>query len=249
MEQWLFISDLHLDPSRPEVSRAFHIFLQEQAGGAGALYILGDLVELWFGDDDDAPAAAELRAMLRATVDAGTPVFLMHGNRDFLIGERFAAEAGVQLLPDPSVIDLFGEPTLLMHGDSLCTDDREYMEFRTWIRDPARIAQFLAMPVEQRRAQIRELREETLARGRGKPAAITDVNQQSVEQAMRAHGVRQLIHGHTHRPASHRFSLDGRSALRVVLGDWYRQGSVLRASREGLQLEALPFPTGAATPA
>ncbi|HEX5513668.1 MAG TPA: UDP-2,3-diacylglucosamine diphosphatase [Gammaproteobacteria bacterium] len=237
----LFISDLHLDPRRPAITELFLRFLQEQRGQAQALYILGDLFEAWIGDDavaDDEPSLAVLRAF-----SLTTPTYFMHGNRDFLVGERFAALTGIELLPDPTVIDLFGRPTLLMHGDSLCTDDHDYQKFRQMVRNPAWQQGFLAMPIPQRIALAQQARSESGARNQSIDDYLMDVNQQTVEAEMRRHGVQQLIHGHTHRPAIHHFELDGRDHTRVVLGDWFEQGSVLRVTADELSLEGLPLPT------
>lgn len=235
----LFISDLHLDPSRPAITDLFLRFLQEQHGQAQALYILGDLYEAWIGDDavpDDEPTLVALREF-----SATTPTYFMHGNRDFLIGERFAAVTGIELLPDPTVIDLFGTPTLLMHGDSLCTDDHQYQQFRQMVRNPAWQQGFLAMPIPQRLALAKQARSESGERNQSIDDYLMDVNQQAVEEEMRRHGVQQLIHGHTHRPAVHAFALGGRQHSRIVLGDWYEQGSVLWARPEGLDLQGLPL--------
>jgi UDP-2,3-diacylglucosamine hydrolase len=235
----LFISDLHLDPRRPAITELFLRFLQEQQGQAEALYILGDLFEAWIGDDAvsaDEPVLAALRVF-----SAGTPTYFMHGNRDFLVGEQFAAMTGITLLEDPTVIDLAGTPTLLMHGDSLCTDDHAYQNFRQMVRNPAWQQGFLAMPIPQRLALAQQARSESGARNQAIDDYLMDVNQQAVEEAMRRHDVRQLIHGHTHRPAIHRFDLDGRDHTRVVLGDWFEQGSVLRVTQTGMSLDGLPL--------
>lgn len=235
----LFISDLHLDDSRPEITQLFLAFLQ-RARSAEALYILGDLFEAWIGDDDDSELAQTVQAGLRQLSDQGTPVHLMHGNRDFLLGQQFERRAGCRLLPDPTVIDLYGEPTLLMHGDLLCTDDREYQQFRSQVRSPQWQHEVLAKPLAQRREMAAALRGESQQAVAGKEAQIMDVNQGEVEAVMRAHGVRSLIHGHTHRPAVHTFDLDGAPARRIVLGDWYDQGSLLYCDAEGCELSSLP---------
>ncbi len=234
----LFISDLHLDAARPATTALFLEFLEDRVPRAEALYILGDLFEAWIGDDDDAELAAELAAALKAA-SRHTRLHFVHGNRDFLLGERYAATAGLRLLPEYSVIGLYGTPTLLLHGDQLCTDDTAYQAFRTQIRAPARVAQLLALPLAQRRALAAQLREDSRGAMRNKVAAIMDVNQDAVRAALRAHGVTQMIHGHTHRPAIHALELDGETARRIVLGDWYAQGSVLVVEPDGLQLEGL----------
>lgn len=235
-----FISDLHLDPARPDITGQFLEFLRDQAAAAEALYILGDLFEAWVGDDDPEPEKRRVIAALRALSDSGVPVFFMHGNRDFLIGERFARESGCTLLEDPHLLKLHGDQVLLMHGDTLCTDDVEYQAFRRMTRDPAWQQQFLAMPMEQRLALATEARAESLASTRNKPEAIMDVNQRAVEETMKAQDVSLLLHGHTHRPAIHEFELGSARARRIVLGDWYTQGSVLYWDENGFRLETLP---------
>ncbi|NIR62095.1 MAG: UDP-2,3-diacylglucosamine diphosphatase [Gammaproteobacteria bacterium] len=235
----LFISDLHLDPERPEVTELFTEFMTGEARQARALYILGDLFEAWIGDDDDNAFSRAITDTVRAVADTGVPVHFMHGNRDFLIGERFAETAGCSLLPEPSVIDLYGEPTLLMHGDSLCTDDVEYQRERAVVRDPAWQQAVLARPIEERRALARDVRARSKANKRRKPLEIMDVNPQTVQETMRAHGVVQLIHGHTHRPDVHVVDLEGRTARRIVLGDWHAVGSVCRCDAQGPRLEVL----------
>lgn len=239
----LFISDLHLHPAQPAVTGLLLNFLAQSARQAEALYILGDLFEAWIGDDDDADPGRTVAAALRTLTDAGVPVYFLHGNRDFLLGERFAVASGVQLLPESIVIDLAGEPTLLLHGDTLCIDDVEYQTFRAQVRHPAWQAQILALPLEQRRVLAGQLRETSRQAGQQKAAEITDVNPAEVERVMRAQGVRQLIHGHTHRPAIHDWRLEGQPARRAVLGDWREQyGSVLRCDASGWRLERLDPP-------
>ena len=236
----LLISDLHLDPARPAITSLLLKFLERPARQAEALYILGDLFEAWIGDDDDAEPGRTVAAALRALTDAGVPAYFLHGNRDFLLGERFAAASGVQLLPESVVIELAGEPTLLLHGDTLCIDDEEYQTFRAQVRHPAWQAQILALPLAQRRALAGQLRETSRQAGLQKAADITDVNLAEVERVLRAHGVRQMIHGHTHRPAIHEWRLEGQPARRAVLGDWQEpQGSVLRCDASGWRLERL----------
>lgn len=236
----LFISDLHLSAERPHIGALFSEFLGTEARTADALYILGDLFEYWIGDDVLAHAeyAATVQA-LRALTAAGVPVYLMHGNRDFLIGEAFCRATGCTLLNDPTLIDLYGRKTLLMHGDLLCTDDVEYQTVRKRIRDPRFIQAFLAKPAAERDAVVRDYRAQSKAVTSQKAPEIMDVNAQTVGATLRAHEVRCLIHGHTHRPAHHRFELDGMAVERIVLGDWYDQGSVLRCDAAGCTLAAL----------
>lgn len=240
----LFISDLHLDPARSATVIQFLAFLEQQARQAEACYILGDLFEAWIGDDDDAELGRTVGNALRALADSGVPVFFLHGNRDFLIGARFAAASGVRLLPETEVIDLYGEPVLLLHGDTLCTDDVDYQAFRAQVRDPAWQARLLELPLAQRRILAGQLRETSRQANRQKATDITDVNAAAVDQALRAHGVRLMIHGHTHRPAIHEWMLDGLPARRAVLGDWYARGSVLRCDASGWRREPLPLPLG-----
>jgi UDP-2,3-diacylglucosamine hydrolase len=223
----LFISDLHLDESRPHLVDAFEELFAFEARGAQALYILGDLFESYIGDDDDAPLNARVAHATRKLRDAGVPVYFMHGNRDFLLGEDYAARAGMTVLADPAVIELTGERVLLMHGDTLCTDDVEYQKFRALVRDPQWQQAFLAKPLAERRAFATQARGESRKHTASAKPEIMDVNQIAVEATMRRHGVRRLIHGHTHRPATHHFDMDGRKAERIVLGDWYEQASAL----------------------
>ena len=236
----LFIADLHLDASRPPITRLFQDFLAgEEARGADAVYILGDLVEAWIGDDDDAELPNRIATATRGLRDAGVPVYFMVGNRDFLLGEAFAQRAGFSLLDDGTVHDLYGRPTLLMHGDLLCTDDVAYQAVRRQVRTPEWEAQILAMPLDARRAFAAKAREDSKAHTGATMETIMDVNEEAVASAMRQAGVTRLIHGHTHRPAIHRFDLDGQPAERIVLGDWYEQGSVLKVTPEQVELRGL----------
>jgi UDP-2,3-diacylglucosamine hydrolase len=236
----LFVSDLHLDAAAPGIAQQFHDFLADAARSADALYILGDLFEAWLGDDDPDPAARATVRALRALVDAGVPVFVMHGNRDFLIGERFCRESGATLLADGTVVELYGERVLLMHGDALCTDDLGYQRLRRIVRNPLVRGTLRLMTLNQRRALAARLRAGSREHIGMTAPEIMDVNPAAVTQAFRAAGVRTLIHGHTHRPAVHPLEVDGAPARRVVLGDWYTQGSVLEASPGGFELRTLP---------
>ena len=236
----LFISDLHLSAERPAITDLFLRFLRERAADAEALYILGDLFEYWVGDDAcDEAEYAPLIAGLHALTDGGVPVYVMHGNRDFLLGQRFCQATGAQLLPDPAIVDLYGERTLLMHGDTLCTDDVDYQRFRLFIRQPAQIQGFLSKSLAERNAMLRGYREMSKAATAQKAEDIMDVNRDAVVATLRDHGVRMLVHGHTHRPADHRMEMDGAPARRIVLGDWYEQGSVLQRDAAGWRLENL----------
>jgi UDP-2,3-diacylglucosamine hydrolase len=223
----LFISDLHLDAARPHIVELFTRFVAGDARQTDALYILGDLFESWIGDDDDSPLALQVAQSLYALKQSGVPVFFMHGNRDFLLGQDYAQRAGMTLLDDPTVIEFDGEPTLLMHGDTLCTDDTAYQEFRAVVRNPDWQKQFRARSLSERHAFAAQARAESVKHTAGAKPEIMDVNQAAVLGEMRRRGVRTLIHGHTHRPAAHRFEFDGQSAERIVLGDWYEQSSVL----------------------
>ncbi len=222
----LFLSDVHLTPETPALATALlGLLTSPVAMEAERIYLLGDLFEAWLGDDG-APAELDpLVQTLLALNQQGKALFFQHGNRDFLVGEQFAARCGMSLLEESTVIDLYGEKTLIMHGDSLCSDDLEYQQFRQMVRNPDWQRQFLALPVEARLAQAREARAKSRESTSNKAEDIMDVNQQAVETAMREAGVSQLIHGHTHRPAIHPFTLDGQAARRTVLGDW-QQGEV-----------------------
>lgn len=239
----LFIADLHLDDSRPQITHLFEQFLaSDEVRSADALYILGDLVEAWVGDDDDAALPGRIALATKTLRDAGVPVYFMVGNRDFLLGEDFARRAGFTLLSDGTVHDLYGRPTLLMHGDVLCTDDVAYQAVRKQVRAPEWMAQVLSMPLAARRAFAAKAREDSRAHTGSTMETIMDVNADAVAETMRNAGVKRLIHGHTHRPAIHRLDLDGQPAERIVLGDWYEQGSVLRITPEGAELRGLPLP-------
>jgi UDP-2,3-diacylglucosamine hydrolase len=235
----LLVSDLHLDPSSPAIARQFLAFLDEAAQQARAFYVLGDLFEAWLGDDDPDPAGREIVTALRRVTDAGVPGFFMHGNRDFLVGRRFAAETGFTLLADGTVVDLHGERVLLMHGDVLCTADTSYQRLRRILRNPVVDYTLRHLPLTTRRGLGRRLRAGSRMHVGSTAADIMDVTPDAVVEAMRRARVRTLVHGHTHRPAVHRFDLDGVPARRIVLGDWYTQGSVLEWRDDGFELRAL----------
>ena len=230
----LLISDLHLEEQRPDITRAFLHFLQTRARQAEALYILGDFFEVWVGDDGMSPFQHDIARALRELSDAGTRIFLMHGNRDFLIGRAFCREAGCTLLKDPSIVRLNGEPVLLMHGDSLCTLDVGYMKLRRLLRNPLSLFILRNLPLTTRRKLARKLRSESRAQTRMKAREIIDVTPDEVTRIMAEHGVRTLIHGHTHRPAEHALEVSGQSARRIVLGDWDSQGWALQIDEQGL---------------
>jgi UDP-2,3-diacylglucosamine hydrolase len=236
----LFISDLHLEAQRPEIGEQFLGFLGGEARDADALYIPGDLFESWVGDDDPNPHYATMKSAIRQLPDQGVPVYFMHGNRDFMIGTDFPRQTGVTLLADPVVVDLYGDDVLLSHGDLLCTDDKEYQQVRTMTRNPDWQEMMRAKPLPERLAIAAGARAQSMQRNAGLPEAIMDVTQAAVETLMAAHSVRLLLHGHTHRPAVHKFQLDGRDAYRIVLGDWYEQGSVVRWNEGGYSLDTFP---------
>jgi UDP-2,3-diacylglucosamine hydrolase len=240
----LFISDLHLDAERPQITELFGRFLRSEACGADALYILGDLFEAWVGDDDPSETGAFVARELHELQASGVPVHFIRGNRDFLLGEDFAQRAGMRILPDPSVVMLYGEPTLIMHGDTLCTDDLAYQQFRAQTRNPQWQAQFLAQPLAARVAFAQQARAASRAhqsglKQQGTMETITDVSPATVESTFGRYGLSRIIHGHTHRPAVHEVQMNGHAAVRIVLGDWYEQGSVLRWDERGYELASL----------
>ncbi len=241
MPRTLFISDLHLTSARPAANEAFFAFLERETPGAAGLYILGDLFEFWVGDDDLAgPLNAIVAGFLANTAKSGTPVYLMHGNRDFLLANAFCKAAGATLLPDPTVLDLFGTPTLLMHGDTLCTDDTAYQAWRNVCRSEAWQKPFLAESLDARRKQMLELRARSEKDKRTKTQGIMDVNEEAVRAVLRGHDCTRLIHGHTHRPAHHTIDVDGRTCERWVLHDWYGRGGFLEMNEAGAKLASLP---------
>ena len=241
MEHSLFISDLHLCESRPHITQAFVRFLKTTASKAQALYILGDLFEYWAGDDAISVGRhSEMIAELKNLSASGVPVYLLHGNRDFLLGEDFADATGAEILPDPSLITLYAKPVLLSHGDALCTDDLAYQKFRDEVRSDAWKAQFLSQPLEKRIATIEHLRAKSEQEKSTKTMQIMDVNKAAVEALLAQHHYPPLfIHGHTHRPNRHVHHVNGHSCERWVLGDWYEQGSYLRLDSNGCTAQKL----------
>jgi UDP-2,3-diacylglucosamine hydrolase len=237
----LFISDLHLDASRPAATDCFLRFLAGPARDAGTLYILGDLFEAWTGDDAAGPHEQEILAALRRYSDTGRHCRFLRGNRDFLVGSRFAAETGAVLLPDEALVDVEGTRGLLMHGDTLCTDDHAYQRYRRLVHRPGVQAFYLGLPARFRAGIAAWARRRSAAANAGKSPGIMDVNPLAVAEAFRRHDVRLLIHGHTHRPATHALEVDGQMARRIVLGDWYTQGSVLQWTAAGPELRVLAF--------
>ena len=235
LRRTLFVSDLHLDEARPGIVAQFEKFLETVAPGADALYILGDLFEYWVGDDGLAlPFPARVAASLKGAA-ARLPVHFMHGNRDFMVAQRFARDTGVALLAVPAQIDLYGTRALLMHGDTLCTDDVAYQSFRAQVRDPAWQESALARPLTERLAMARDLREKSEGAKQGKPMAIMDVSPEAVERAFADSGAKVLIHGHTHRPARHVHQVRGAERVRWVLADWYDRATYLEASPDGIR--------------
>ena len=236
----IFVSDLHLSPERPQINQAFFDFAAGTAARAEAVYILGDLFEYWAGDDDlEVPFNASVADALAELSGKGVKLRLMQGNRDVLLGAAFARRCGAELIADPTPLDLHGAKTLVMHGDTLCTDDVKYQRFRSWARSPAVQRLFLCLPRALRRAQIHRMRAESEKHKQGASAEIMDVAQATVERVLREHGYPRLIHGHTHRPAQHVHVVDGHRCERWVLNDWYQRGGYLRCDSGGCKAERL----------
>ena len=236
----LFISDLHLEESKPEIGKQFLEFLEGEAAGADALFILGDLFESWVGDDDPNPHYAIMKSGLRTLVDSGVPVFFMHGNRDFMIGTQFAEETGVTILDDPETIEMHGYTVMLSHGDALCIDDKQYQQVRLMTRNPEWQAMMRAKPLHERLAFAENARKQSQAYNDSVGDDIMDVNQDAVVGTFRNRDIDILLHGHTHRPAIHDLDLNGRTGRRIVLGDWFEHGSVVRWDEDGPRLEVMP---------
>lgn len=232
----LFISDLHLSQERPAITELFIRFLQQQAQSAEALYILGDLFEVWLGDDMILPDYQDAISSLKTLTDSGVPVYIMYGNRDFLMREQFEVLTGATLIHEPCVIEMNKQPTLLLHGDTLCTDDTRYQKLRSMVRNPQWQDEVLAKTPQERLELARQLRDTSKVETAEKDNTIMDVNQKAVEQAMRDNQVLKLIHGHTHRPGFHNFRLDNQDAERIVLGDWYESGNYLCCDERGCEL-------------
>jgi UDP-2,3-diacylglucosamine hydrolase len=235
----LFISDLHLEADRPDIGDQFLEFLKAEAKDAEALYILGNFFEAWVGDDDPNTYYAVIKMAIRTLVNNGVPVFFMHGDRDFMIGRKFANETGTTILPDPYAVTMYGQKTLLSHGDMLCTEDPQYQQVRTMTRNPEWQERMMAKPLRDRLALAEQSRLQSLERTINLSMKITDVNQEKVRDVIIEHGVDVLLHGHTHRPAIHTIDLGNRTAKRIVLGDWYKQGSVVRWNLGGATLSEL----------
>jgi UDP-2,3-diacylglucosamine hydrolase len=237
MSTTLFISDLHLAEERPEINSLFFRFMEDTARGAEALYVLGDLFDYWVGDDqlDHDPLARSVTDTIRRLSDAGARVYFMHGNRDFLISERFAREAGLTILADPTLIELYNQQVLLMHGDTLCTEDVAYQQFRAQTRTAEWKNATLAKPYESRQQLAQSIRAQSDSEKNQKPEEIMDVTEATVEEVFRQHHYPLMIHGHTHRPATHRLSVDGHACERWVLADWHGRGECLEISKSGLR--------------
>ncbi|PZW46421.1 MULTISPECIES: UDP-2,3-diacylglucosamine diphosphatase [unclassified Pseudomonas] len=234
----LLISDLHLEQERPDITRAFLHFLDTRARHAEALYILGDFFEVWIGDDAMTPFQRSIAQALRRLADSGTRIYLMHGNRDFLLGKAFCREAGCTLLGDPHTVELAGEKVLLMHGDSLCTLDIGYQKMRRLLRNPLSLFILRNLPLDTRHRLARKLRSESRSQTRMKASDIVDVTPDEVQRVMARYGVKTLIHGHTHRPDVHALQVDGQPAKRIVLGDWDKQGWALQVDENGFNQSA-----------
>jgi UDP-2,3-diacylglucosamine hydrolase len=249
MKPRLFLSDLHLSPDRPQAAAAFRAFCEGPARGAAAVYILGDLFDWWIGDDQLADRfVADVAAAIRGVTQAGVPVHFAHGNRDFLLGDRFAAATGASLLPERQVLDLDGTPTLISHGDELCTGDVEYQRYRARIRDPATKRRLMRLPLFVRRLIARSLRRKSRNATAMKPESIMDVDDGAVLAAFRDYDVRRLIHGHTHRPATHVVDVDGRACERVVLADWHEGGYYVEVDGEGVRRKEIKQGRGEGEP-
>jgi len=241
MKKTFFIADLHLSPERDDITACLSRFLQHKAPEAEALYILGDLFEAWIGDDDLNPFTEQIAALFKQLSQQNIPIYFIHGNRDFLIREKFASRAGIQLLPEQTVIDLYGTPTLIMHGDELCTLDLEYQNFRRKARGWWWPRLVLSLPLSWRRRIAENGRAKSKQNQMQLATNITDVTPQEVINAMQKHRVTRLIHGHTHRPNIHRVDLADNEGTRIVLGDWYTQGSILEVTPEKIELQTVCF--------
>lgn len=235
----LFISDLHLEADRPDIADQFLRFLETEALHADALYILGDLFERWVGDDDPNQHYAWIKQGLRKLTRKNIPVFFMHGNRDFMIGDDFALETGIEILADPNIAEIHGQKVLLSHGDAYCTDDVEYQAVRKMTRDPQWQAMMMAKTLEERLQFAEQARADSKLHGDNISDIIVDVNQVAIESAFRDADVKLMLHGHTHRPNVHELEIDGQPARRIVLGDWYEHGSVVRWDAAGPVLSSM----------
>jgi len=234
-----FISDIHISEQYPEIGEQLIDFLENQAQQSDALYILGDLFEYWLGDDDTNPEYKKIQSALKLFTDKKTPTYFIHGNRDFLIGETFAHETGIKILSDPSIIELYGERILISHGDIFCTDDVEYQSSRKQTRDPNWQKMILEKPLKERKVFANEAREKSSIYTQKINEVLMDVNQSETNKTFEKYGLNRIIHGHTHKPAIHNSMINGELYKRIVLGDWYEQGSVLKWDQSGPELVTL----------
>lgn len=237
----LFISDLHLSPNTPDINSCFQRFMREEAVNADALYVLGDLFDFWIGDDDNSDFAQQIRAEFKRLTDNGVPCFFTKGNRDFLVGKRFAKQTGVVLLGDETVIDLYGRRAVILHGDTLCTQDTQYLAFRAKVNQPWLQWLFNRLPMAVKTPIVKKVQSDARDTKKGKALSIMDVTQSEVEKVMAAHHVDLMIHGHTHRPNIHTFTTNGQELTRIVLGDWYEQGSILCFEPKNFSLQVRPL--------
>ena len=231
-----FVADLHLTDERPDATGRFFRFLENEVEGADALYILGDLFEAWVGDDHDEHVARDTAHRLKSLANAGTNIYFMHGNRDFMLAQRYAVSSGMHLLSDPTSIELYGVPTLLMHGDTLCTDDTTYQTFRRRVRRPWVLALLRRLPLPLRQRMARQARTSSESAKAGKATEIMDVNSHEVMRVLRENQANRLIHGHTHRPAQHNHEIDGQRYERWVLPDWYTRWGYVVCNATGCSL-------------
>ena len=234
-----FISDIHISEQYPEIGEQLIDFLENQAQQSDALYILGDLFEYWLGDDDTNPQYKKIKSALKLFTDKRTPTYFMHGNRDFLIGEKFARETNITILPDPSIIELYGEKVLISHGDIFCTDDIEYQSSRKLTRDPNWQKMILGKSLKERKVFAHESRKKSSIYTQKTNEMLMDVNQNEINKTFKEYDLNQIIHGHTHKPAIHNSMINGEPHKRIVLGDWYEQGSVLKWNQSGPELLTL----------
>ncbi|WP_305417358.1 UDP-2,3-diacylglucosamine diphosphatase [Photobacterium leiognathi] len=237
----LFISDLHLSASRPDMTDCFLRFMAEDTANIDALYVLGDLFEMWIGDDEESPFLQQIKQAFKTLTDSGIPCYFVHGNRDFLIGKRFSQQTGVQLLPEHSVVDLYGKPTLILHGDTLCIEDEAYQRYRKKVHNKFIQWLFFRIPLSKRIQIGEKFRNNSSKNNQMKNQSIMDVTASEVVRVMKEFHVDQMIHGHTHRPDIHSLTIDDKPATRIVLGDWYEHGSVLVVTPDGYQLETRAF--------
>lgn len=237
----LFISDLHLSSQRQDITQAFVDFMTNEAPKAEALYILGDLFEFWIGDDDKSELNHLVKSLIREVVEGGTACYFVQGNRDFLVGKRFAKETRATILDDETLIDLYGTPTIILHGDTLCTDDVKYLAFREKVHNPLIQFIFKRIPLHFRHKLVKKVQNEAGNEKKQKSLDIMDVNKNEVISVFRKYNARQMIHGHTHRPDIHSIDINGEIAKRIVLGDWYDSSSVLKVDSNHAEMVTTPF--------